>query len=324
MKDIWTNFLCCFIGWDYNILKECSAVSKKALHRYAGAVMLLMLIWAYIGYNMATRYFNVQNVYGDIVIAFAFAFVVWTVERQIILIIGKHWPIMIFRFLLAFIMAMIGATIIDQDMFYADIKAKKDIEIEHIADSLAIIKETTYSKEMSFRQARLDSLEKQAQILGIELSKSQSVSLLSSQYIGTDTMGVAKYATSRQSVLNPKFKEFERVNELIAETNDSISSLLIKQQKVRDIAYNQAKESIGLLTELELTFSKEVVFKSPVTIIFYFTIFGFFLILELLVVVGKSVSKECDYEVLVQRQQARKIKQIESILPIEKADKDNG
>lgn len=318
MKDIWTKFLCQFIGWDYNLLRECSVASKKALHRYAGAVMLLMLIWAYIGYNMAVRYFSVQNVYGDIVIAFAFAIIVWTVERQIILIIGKHWQITIFRLSLAFIMATIGATIIDQDMFHADIKAKKDLKIEHIADSLAIKKEATYSKELAFRQTRLDSLEKQAKDLDLELSKKQSVSLSSSQYVGTDSMGTDKYVRSSQSILNPKFKELERINGLIAQTNDSISSLLIKQQKVRETALKDAKESIGLLTELELTFSKDVVFKTPITIAFYFIIFGFFLILELLVVVGKSVSKECDYEVLVQKQQERKIKQIESVFPINK------
>lgn len=237
-----------------------------------------------------------------------------------VLIVGKHWAITIFRGLLAFIMAVIGATIIDQDLFNADIKAQKDIKIENITDSLAAKKEAMYSKEMFFRKERLDSLEKKSRDLDNELSKNQSVSLLSRQYIGTDTMGVDRYVRNSQSILNPKYKELERINGLIAQTNDSISALLVKQQQVREIAHKEAENSIGLLSELELTFSKNIVFKSPVTIFFYFMIFGFFLILELLVVFSKHISKECDYEILVQRQQERKIKQIESILPIDKID----
>ena len=75
MKDVWTKFLCRFIGWDYNLLKECSVASKKALHRYAGAVILLMLIWAYIGYGMADRYFKIEASTAKIGVAVVFMFV---------------------------------------------------------------------------------------------------------------------------------------------------------------------------------------------------------------------------------------------------------
>ena len=90
MKDVWTKFLCRFIGWDYNLLKECSVASKKALHRYAGAVILLMLIWAYIGYGMADRYFKIEASTAKIGVAVVFMFVIWMIERQIILIVGKN------------------------------------------------------------------------------------------------------------------------------------------------------------------------------------------------------------------------------------------
>ena len=49
------------IGWNYRMLAECSEASKKALHRYTGAVLLMMLIWAFIGYCMAQRYFDLDK-----------------------------------------------------------------------------------------------------------------------------------------------------------------------------------------------------------------------------------------------------------------------
>lgn len=318
MKDAWTKFLCWFIGWDYKLLSECSAASTRTLRRYADAVLLIMAIWFYIGFSMANRYFKIDNLCFNILVAFVFSLVVWIIERQIILIPGKHWGIMIIRTLLAVIMAGLGATIIDQAFFGADIDAQKNYIIEHETDSLYRERSQIIEDRLARNINVLDSLEKKSYTLNNELSTNQSISLRSSTFISTDSMGRPNYANNHQTVLNPKYNELERVNRLIENTKATIDSIYIEQQSLRDSTKVDVEKSIGLLRELELTFSEKIVFKSGITKTFYFGLLAFFVLLELLVVTFKFVTKECDYEILVERQEARKIKQIESILPIEK------
>ena len=62
-------------------------------------------------------------------------------------------------------------------------------------------------------------------------------------------------------------------------------------QMLRENLVKENKENIGLLTELEITFSDKVIFSSVASGVFYFVVFIFFLAIELLVVSGKSKSK---------------------------------
>ena len=63
--------------------------SHKALRRYVGAVVLLMMIWAFFGFSMASRYFGLDML-GASITAAIFAIVILLIERQIILIFGKN------------------------------------------------------------------------------------------------------------------------------------------------------------------------------------------------------------------------------------------
>lgn len=320
MNDIWTKFLCRFIGWDYNILKECSAASKKALHRYAGAVMLLMLIWAYIGYGMATRYFKVEQDYTKVIIAIIFAFVIWMIERQIILIVGKNLFVSIGRFLLALIMACLGAMIIDQTILAKDIDAQKIFEIEHDTDSILEYRRSILEAQQREYFAEMDSLEKQSNKLTDEINKQPNVYTWARSAVGVDSIGQPVYATNQIPMPNPKIQDRDRINNRIDMIQKELDDRGNRLQALRDTAYKEAQENFGLLRELKITLSDKVIFSGWQSKFFYCLIFGFFLIIECLVVFGKIFSNKCDYEILVERQQERKIRQIESILPIDNKD----
>ncbi|MDE7457137.1 MAG: DUF4407 domain-containing protein [Prevotella sp.] len=92
-------------------------------------------------------------------------------------------------------------------------------------------------------------------------------------------------------------------------------------QSLKADIWRDNEKKIGILTELEVTFSKDVIFSGVPSAFFYFFVLIFFLLIECFVVTGKMLSKKCDYEVFVERQQERKIRQIESILPIDKDSK---
>lgn len=326
MENTWTKFLCWFIGWDYNLLKECSIASKKALHRYAGAIILLMLIWAYIGYGMANRYFKVEQEWIKPIIAIVFSFVVWMIERQIILIVGKNKMIGGFRFILAIIMSCIGATIIDQTIFGKDIDAQVYKIIKDRTDSLFEYKKQDIETEMVQNQRELDSLEIKSELLTIDINKKPMISTNAVKAIGVDSVGKPIYAMEQSPIPNPKLQDRERINSRIEVLRSNLDDSYKQLQNLRDTLWKENKEKIGILTELEVTFSKDVILSGWTAGLFYLAVLLFFLLIELLVVSGKIFSKKpCDYEILVEHQQERKIRQIESILPIkqdEHLDKD--
>lgn len=318
MKDAWTKFLCWFIGWDYKLLSECSTASKKALHRYAGAVFLLMLIWAYIGYGMADRYFKVEQVSVKIAVAIVFSLAIWMIERQIILIVGKNKAISWMRFGLAVITALIGSTIIDQTIFGKDIEAQVTKIINARTDDDFNYGKQDIENEMLQNQRELDSLEIKSELLSSDINKNPTITTSVVKPMGIDTLGKPIYAIEQNLEPNPKQKDRDRLNTRIDVLRANLDNNYKRLQGLRDSLWIKNKENVGILTELEVTFSKDVVFSGWPSGIFYLLFFLLFILVECFVVTGKVFSKRSDYEILVEHQQARKIKQIESILPIEK------
>lgn len=100
----------------------------------------------------------------------------------------------------------------------------------------------------------------------------------------------------------------ESLRQDISSTTDNIQTL-------RDDLVKENKENIGLLTELDVTFSDKVIFSSWASTLFYFVVFIFFLAIELLVVSGKWSNKsKCDYEALIETRQEKSIKEICSLM----------
>lgn len=317
MKNVWLKLLCRFIGWDYILLKECSVASKKALHRYAGAVILLMLIWAYIGYGMADRYFKIESTAAKIGVSVVFMFVIWMVERQIILIVGKNTFVSISRFLLAAIMACLGATVIDQTILGKDIDAQKIYEIEHDIDSILEYRRPILEAQQRLFLTEIDSLERQANKLTEDINKQPNVYTWARSAVGVDSVGRPIYAINQTPIPNPKIQDRERINARIDKIQKELDDGGNRLQALRDTVSKEAKENFGLLRELKITLSDKVIFSGWQSEFLYFLIFGFFLLIELLVVFGKAFSHKCDYELMVEHQQERRIKQIKSVLPID-------
>ncbi|MBQ2797079.1 MAG: DUF4407 domain-containing protein [Tidjanibacter sp.] len=317
MKDRKIKLCCRLIGWNYNILKECTEASRKALYRYVGAVLLLMTIWAFIGFSMATRYFELDTI-GAAATACIFAIVILLIERQIILIVGKNRFMSAFRIVLAACMAVIGATVIDQTIFAKDIEAQLSEVIEQRTDAqLQYRKQILDNKIESYRK-ELDSLELlSAQLVG-DINKKPVIRTITYHTTPTgqiDSLGnpIMARGYKQENIPNPKINELERVNKRIESLRNDIGTTTDNIQMLRENLVKENKENIGLLTELEITFSDKVIFSSVASGVFYFVVFIFFLAIELLVVSGKSKSK-CDYEALVETRQEAAIKEMCAVM----------
>ena len=307
------------IGWNYKILCECSEASRKALHRYVGAVLLLMMIWAFIGFSMASRYFGLDTI-GAIITACVFAFVILLIERQIILIVGKNKSIAVFRGILAICMAIIGATVIDQTLFAKDIEAQLSEVIEQRTDSQLQYRKKILDDKFASYSKELDSLEVlSAQLVG-DINKKPVIKTVTYNLVATgqiDSLGKPIMAKEykQENVPNPKIEQLERVNRRTESLRNDMNATTDDIQTLRDNLVKENKANIGLLTELDITFSRKVIFSSWASGIFYFFVFLFFLAMELLVVSGKWSNKsKCDYEALVETRQDAIIKEICSLM----------
>ena len=319
MRDIGTKLSCLLIGWNYKMLNECSEASRKALRRYVGAVILLMLIWAFIGFSMASRYFGLDG-RGAIITALIFSFVILLIERQIILIVGKNRFLTAFRLLLALCMAVIGATVIDQTIFAKDIEAALGDVIEKRTDNQLQYRKKILDDKIESYHLELDSLEVLSAKLVNDINKKPVIRTITYHSTPTgqiDSLGNPIMARGYQqaNIPNPKIDELERVNRRIESLRNDISITTDNIQTLRDNLVKENKENIGLLTELDVTFSKKVIFSSWASALFYAVMFVFFLAIELLVVSGKWSNKsKCDYEALVETRQDAIIREACSLI----------
>ncbi|MBR4052411.1 MAG: DUF4407 domain-containing protein [Alistipes sp.] len=313
--DLWTKFACRIVGWNYSMLKECSEASRKALHRYVGAVILMMLIWAFIGFCMAQRYFDLNST-GAIITGAIFAIVILLIERQIILIVGKSKLTMVFRGVLAMCMALIGATVIDQYMFGKDIEAQMSAIVEERAEAQFFYRKQVVEQQRILCQHELDSLNIVASQLSEEIAKRPVVTttIYNRQPTGqVDSLGRPVMAVGYQqsTIPSPKQKDLERVVKRIEVLQVELNKHSEKLHSLREDLVAENRNNIGLLTELDVTFSDKVIFSSWASAIFYLGVFVFFLMIELLIVSGKwSSQSKCDYEAMVEAAQETNIKRI--------------
>ena len=58
MKNWWIRFGCFLTGYNYNIVRNSSEVAAKALKRYTSAMVIVCILWAFIGYVFTDRYLH--------------------------------------------------------------------------------------------------------------------------------------------------------------------------------------------------------------------------------------------------------------------------
>lgn len=321
MKNFISKFKCKFIGWDYNLLRECSEASHKTLNRYFDAVVLMMILWAYIGYSMAGRYFRL-DIIGCVIVALVFSLLVWFIERQIILIVGNNRKVEIIRGLLAICMAFVGATVTDQVVFGKDIDAAMAEVIETRTDEQLKFRRKIIDDRLSQYRTELDSLEQVSVRLAGDIEKAPMVKTYLRSKVpsgAVDSLGkpIMVDGYTQQSMSNPKIADKERIDARLDDIRNNIAASTNELQNLRNELLKENKDNIGLLSELEITLSKKVIFSGAASCVFYFIFLFMFLCLEMLVVTSKAFSKKCDYEVLVEQQQQTRINRICNVIRTE-------
>ena len=324
MKNWWIKFGCFLTGYNYGIVRNSSEVAAKAVKRYTAALMIVCILWSFIGFSFTNRYLH-GGTWGSILGALIFVVIIIQIERQIILSINPSKWLYIFRGIIAAMMAIIGAIIIDQLIF------KEDIDLEKITFIEARVKKALVPKTEELRSqiANLDTAvfkkEYERANLIADVSKNPTSLVYATQSINktekstkineatgkpeTTEKSAPVNVTTSSNVANPKIALIapleETINTLRTQKLEKETALL----NIRPELEKQISSKVGFLDELEVMYS--LITRSGVALSVWLIWFFFLLGLEMLVLISKANEKENDYEKTVIHHMELQMKKLE-------------
>ena len=308
MKTL-TNIGCLLIGWDKNILSECGEASHRQFRKLISALSIMLILWGTIGYCFADRYINLHSCLLKICVSLVFMFIVLSVERVIILTVGKARLMTAMRVMLALCMAFLGACIFDQIIFRNDIhqaiqEHREDVIKETVTKRLSI-----YESDIQRITHEMDSLSKATVLIGEELQKRPTIKgtnvSMQEQVVGVDENGKPKkvrtQSVSTVVMANPLAEQLKANNEQIQIYANQLEQLRQDKKNILETTTAEVHHRApGFIEELEATL--QVVSQSPISLAFYIILFCFLTFLELFVLTIKMGDSKCDYDLIVENQ----------------------
>ncbi|MEP7080971.1 MAG: DUF4407 domain-containing protein [Ginsengibacter sp.] len=324
MKNWWLKLGCFLTGYNYRIVKNSSEVAAKAVKRYTSALLIVGILWAFIGYTFTKRYLH-GGEWGSIAGALIFVIIIIQIERQIILSMTPSKMLYISRGIIALMMAIIGAVIIDQIIFKEDIELEKITFIEQrvkkalppkteeLRNQIKALDSTMTAKELERESLIADVAKNPTSVVYssqpiTKTDKRTVIDTLSGKPIVTETSRPVM-VTSSSNVANPKIALIapleQNINELRTQKNEKEKALL----NIRPELEKLISSKVGFLDELEVMYS--LITRSNVALGVWLIWFFFLLGLEMLVLIGKVKEAENDYERTVKHHMALQLRKLE-------------
>lgn len=308
MRKLWIRFGCFLTGYNYNILRNCSEGAFKAVKKYTAAMLIICILWFFIGFTFAQRYL-LSSIGGCVLAGSISVIIIVQVEKQIILSINPGRPLLIFRSCLAFMMAILGSVIIDQILLEKDIEVEKVSYISKKVDEILPLKTSELKNQIFALDTSIAAKEREKQryindvtehpvtIYTTSQTQTERLPITYKTASGNDSAGFTSKTSvslSKNSVPNPKIP-------LIASTDSTIVDMrkikTIKENtllNIRPALEKEMKDKAGFLDELKVMV--QLISNSYVALCFWLLWMLFFLFIEMLVLFGKMGDKSSDYE----------------------------
>ncbi len=314
MKDWWLKFGCFLTGFNYNLVKNSSEQSSKNVKKYTSAMLLITLVWFFIGYSFATRYLHFGMV-GGLAGALLMCFVIIQIERIIILSTKVSAWSSGFRILLAVVMSILGAFIMDQITFKDDIELRKAQVMDQRVKLAVKQSEDDLQKQIAGLDSMIASATKKYDAVSLDLKKNPViVTTYTNRSVTKDNTGKelnSTQSTNRSVMENPKKIEMEQLHKQIETLQSKKFELAASITTIKERKEKELKASTGFLDELTLL--HDVVTSSKIGIFVYLLFMLFFLAIELFVLVMKLTDRESDYDKLLQHQTNIRMQMLEKL-----------
>ena len=309
----WILFGCKLTGWSSEVLAQCSEASRSQLSKYTSALLILILIWGVTGFCFAQRYIGLPW-WACLIVSLFFVTIVIMIERQIILASEKTVSMVVFRVIIAFIMAIVGSTIFDQTMFGKDIDKQMTNTIEMQVAELTPQRVRIIDEKLQALHTETDSLTKVNEELQADVNAHPFITQKSMTKTPTTTTlpdGTSKTVfvpvVSTTQVENPKQKIIETNSKTLENLRSQEQTWIQKKQTIEEDTRKQCQESVGFLEELEAMW--DIITTRKLAGGFYAVFFFLLMSLELFVVVSKVGDRECDYDAAIKGAQRVRIAQ---------------
>ena len=311
MRDWWLKFGCYLTGHKYELIKHCSIASEKAVHKYSSAILVVSLIWGFIGFSFTHIYLK-GGLIGSITGAVILVLVVIQIERQIILTVGKNLFIIWFRGSLAVIMAIIGSIIIDQIIFKDDVEIIRPKVIASRVNELLPIENERLNFQIMNRDSLINAKEQERINLVDRVRKVPKITIPTIQtHYQRDSSGlmVAQNQTiTNQILLNPEASLIPSIGIQIDTLRAQKSRLELQVLTSRERIDIDQKKHKPFLDDLKILVG--LLINSPIAFIFWLLLWGFFFLIEVLVLMSKLADNKNDYEQIVLHQMNIRIEQL--------------
>jgi hypothetical protein len=321
MQNLWLKIGCFLTGHNYEIVKNSSEASAKSVKKYLSAILIVSILWAFIGFAFSQRYLK-TGYFGSAVVALIMVIVIIQIERQIILATGKVWLARSFRFIIAIVMAIIGSVIIDQIIFKEDVEKRKISNIQEEVNKILSTKTRQLDMEINALDSLINLKETERIALIEEVTQKPFIKGSTTERInhkiqvrnpdGTyrDTL-IAKTDVTLIDITNPKAEYIPNLESQIAALRTQIAGKQDARINIRQDLENELKAKTGFLDELTILFS--ILFTHKIALFVWICLFVFFLAIELFVLMNKFGDSPTDYDLTIIHQMDLKIKMLEKL-----------
>lgn len=277
-------------------------------------MLLIVLIWFFIGYSFATRYLHLAP-WGGIVGGLLMGFVIIQIERIIILSTKISPWSSLFRILLALVMSILGAFIMDQITFKDDIELRKAEVMDQRVKAAVQQSENDIQKQLHDLDIMIAKANHKYDAVSADLKKNPViVTSYTNRSVTRDEKGKeinTTQSTNKSVMENPKKLEMEQLHRQIEALQNKKFELAASITTIKERKEKELKAATGFLDELNLL--HDVVTSSRIGLFVYLLFLFFFLAIELFVLVIKLTDKESDYDKLIQHQTDVRVKMLEKL-----------
>jgi hypothetical protein len=322
MKDLWLKTGCYITGYNYNILKNSSELSAKTVKKYLSAILIVSILWGFIGFCFAKRYLH-TGIAGSALVSLIMIIIVIQIERQIILSMGKNLLVPVFRILIGIVMAVIGSVIIDQIIFREDVEKVKISNIQTEVNNILPVK----TKELDFQIRQIDSAIsfKEAERASIidEITKKPFIKSTSSEIKHfqmqrngnngklADTI-VKRTDLALTDIANPKAGLLPNIADQVNLLRKQKSEKENSKINIRQELETELNSKTGFLDELKVLFS--ILLSSWIAMVVWSMFFLFLLSIEVFVLVNKFGDERNDYDSVIIHQKDVRIKMLDKLV----------
>lgn len=312
IKNYWLRFGCFLTGHRYEIISGCSELAAKRVKRFTSAMLIITMLWAFVGFTFSSRYLKTEW-YLSLIGALTTIIIIVQIERIIILSPKNNvWPI-ISRIVIGLAMALVGSVIIDQIIFKEDIEKEKLFADQEKIERLFQSESSELRRQINQIDTALTLKEHERQKLYEDISKKPTQTYYSKQVTTQkdpgDSIAAQVITTSATQQANPKINILKSVDEQIQKLVDQKREKETLLLNLMPVVEAKVKKNTGFIDELEVLF---ILLSKSITALIVWILWIIVLLgLELLVILGKIGDKDTDYEARLDQQMQLHYKRIE-------------